>query len=363
MHKSHLLGIVLGCVLLAAVIFSGMSIDNRTFTWKQKHVSAQTDIEHPAYLVARNYQQLLECTQAILLAGEEGGTIRYYHDSDDIDAELARACAELMLRTPIGAFAVEALEMRPAPVLTYHNIRVTAKYKRSKEEIRAIHTLNSSSELQNILKPGLNDLAPSVLLSMEYYSPDLLNLEKNLATLCAATPDCAYGLSGYSIRTYPDEGLSRIVEIKFTYSLSPDEAKRRRTAAANEILRVSNQTQNDTPVTLFRFFHNHIAGTTEWEQTSSSGNTAYDVLIKKRGSAFGIAATFLQLCRAKNLSCYIVNGTYQGNAHTWNMVFLNNAWYHIDLARSCLAPENYDCFMAPSDRMDGYTWTNPPFFD
>ena len=362
MHKSPVIAIIFGCVLLITILFSGSLIDNRTFTWKEKHIPVQADIEKSADLVARNYKQLLECTEAILLAGEESGSIRYYHDSDDIDAELARACTELMLRTPIGAFAVASLEMKPVPVLTYHNIRVTVQYNRTQEEIHALRTLNSSSELQSILKPALSEQAPSVLLSMEYYSPELLNFEKNLSALCATSPDCCYGLDGYSIQTYPDEGLSRIVEIKLSYCLTPQEAEYRRTAAANEITAISNQIQSETPITLLRFLHDRIANTTKWEKNESIGNTAYDVLIEKKGSAFGIAATFLQLCRAKNLSCYIVNGTYQGSSHTWNMVFLNNTWYHIDLAQSCLSPANYDHFMVSSDNMDGYTWTNPPFF-
>lgn len=358
MHKTPLFGIILGALLILSILCSGLLIDNRSFTWQQPHTPVHSDFGDSAYLVARNHKQLLDCTEAILSAGEESGSIRYYHDTEDISSELARACTEISENTPIGAFAVESLSMAPTRVLSYHNIRVSAKYKRTPEEIASLRTLNSSSELQGLLRPALTALKPSLLLTMEYFDPELLNLEENLSSLLTSDPDCSYGLSGYSVHTYPNQGLERIVEIRFEYDCSPEEALRRRSRTQEEIQLISAQIESESVPVVLRSLHDRIVNTAKWSELSSA-NSPYHVLFEKQGTSYAFAATFFKLCRLKALPCYIVQGTYRGAPHTWNLIYLENKWHHIDLARSSLSPANYDLFMTPSDQMKDYEWKTP----
>ncbi|MBE6915505.1 MAG: hypothetical protein E7471_02605 [Ruminococcaceae bacterium] len=358
MHKTPLFGIILGILLILAILCSGLLIENRTFTWQQPHTPVRSDFGDSAYLVARNYKQLLDCTEAILSAGEDVGSIRYYHDTEDISAELAVACDEITHHTPIGAFAVESLKMEPTRVLSYHNIRVSVKYKRTEDEITSLYPLNSSSELQDILRPALTTLKPSLLLTMEYFSPELLNLAENLSSLLVSDPDCCYGLSGYSVHTYPDEGLDRIVEIRFNYDCSPEEALSRRNATTQEIQTITNQMESDRAPVILRSFYDRIVSSTEWDEASVA-KTPYHVLFENRGTSYAIAATFYKLCRAKNLPCYIVQGTYRGTPHTWNLIYLDNKWHHIDLAHGSRSPASYDLFMVSSENMKDYEWKTP----
>ncbi len=358
MHKIPLFGIILGVLLSLAILCSGLLIENRTFTWQQAHTPVHSDFADSAYLVARNYKQLLDCAEAILSAGEETGSIRYYHDTEDISSELSRACTEISENTPIGAFAVESLSMAPTRVLSYHNIRVSAKYKRTPEEIASLRTLNSSSELQDFLRPALTALKPSLILTMEYFDPKLLSLEENLSSLLSSEPDCSYGLSGYSVHTYPDHGLERIVEIRFEYDCSPEEALRRRNRTQEEIQLISAQIESESVPVVLRSLHDRIVSSVVWEETSAV-NTPYHVFFEKRGSSYAISAAFFQLCRTKNLPCYIVQGTYRNTPHTWNLIYWNNAWHHIDLARATLSPASYDHFMVSSENMKEYAWKIP----
>lgn len=361
MHKIPWVGAILGVLLLLVLLFSGQLSTNRTFTWQQPHTPIQTDSEASAYLVARNYKQLVDRAHSLLMAGETEGRIRYYDSDEEIDADLSRACAELM-NTPIGAFAVETVKMTPTPLLSYYNIQISVTYRRTADEFAALQSLDSSSDLQGILLSALNTHAPSVLLMMDYYSPDLLAFDKNLTSACAENPDCCYGLSGYRLSTYPEEGLSRIVEIELLYDTTKEEGLRRRTAAEEQIKAILAQTDLQNLETVLRTFYDRITTSTEWvSRTSSADDTPYGVLMHHKGSSFGISSTFYQLCREAGIPCYLTVGTYQGTPHTWNMVYLNNAWHHIDAARGCLSPENNVTFMIPSENMDAYSWSNPNF--
>lgn len=354
MHKFTVFGILLALVLIVTASTCGLFINGRTFSWEAAHTPSESSLEN-SYLVARNYKQLLDRAQALLLAGETTGNIRFYGTTENISADLARACTELTAGTPIGAYAVESITMTPTQMLSYQNIAVTVVYRRDFSQIASLRELESSSDLPGILQAALSASAPTVALSMDYYSPELLNFEQNLADTCAAFPDVCYGLSGYEISTFPNEGLSRIVEIRFSYDISAEEIARRRKLASDKIAAIVSKIETKDPQTAYRAFFDFIRSIAhKTERTSSSDDTPYAVLLEGHGTAFGMSATFYQLCRAASLPCYLVNGTKNGASHTWNLVFYENAWYHIDLTADGM-------FMLAGQSMHDYAWKNPDF--
>jgi tRNA U34 5-carboxymethylaminomethyl modifying GTPase MnmE/TrmE len=50
----------------------------------------------------------------------------------------------------------------------------------------------------------------------------------------------------------------------------------------------------------------------------------------KKGVCYDIASLFAAMCKTQKIPCYIVKGDYNGTAHAWNNVYINNTWYKID---------------------------------
>jgi len=358
LHKFTVFGVFLALVLIGTTLTCGLFIDGRTFSWEAAHTPSETTLEESSYLVARNYKQLLDRAQSLLLAGETSGNIRFYGTSETLSADLNRACTELTLGTPIGAYAVDSITMTPTQMFSYQSIAVSVVYRRELSEIASLRVLESSSDLPGILHTALSSNAPTIALSMDYYSPELLNFEQNLSDTCATFPDVCYGLSGYEISTFPSEGLSRIVEIRFSYDTSAEESARRRKLASDKIAAIVSEIETEDPQAAYRAFFNRIRSTAHTaERTSSTDDTPYGVLLEGRGTAFGMSATFYQLCRAESLPCYIVIGTKNGAAHAWNLVFLENSWYHIDLT----GEDPDGTILLTGAEMQGYAWKNPDF--
>lgn len=82
--------------------------------------------------------------------------------------------------------------------------------------------------------------------------------------------------------------------------------------------------------------HQKIMAIHDWITTnvqydhSLKRRTAYDALIHKSTVCSGYASLFWHLCHAAAIPCRIVTGTGKFEAHAWNMVQLDNYWYHID---------------------------------
>jgi hypothetical protein len=59
-----------------------------------------------------------------------------------------------------------------------------------------------------------------------------------------------------------------------------------------------------------------------------NSHTAYGILINKKGVCSGYAYAYRMLMKAYNIPCIIVDSPSMN--HAWNMIELNNKWYHVD---------------------------------
>lgn len=75
--------------------------------------------------------------------------------------------------------------------------------------------------------------------------------------------------------------------------------------------------------------HDWITSNVQYDHTLQR-RTAFDGLTYQSTVCSGYASLFWHLCRAAAIPCRIVTGTGKFEAHAWNMVQLDNYWYHID---------------------------------
>ena len=65
-------------------------------------------------------------------------------------------------------------------------------------------------------------------------------------------------------------------------------------------------------------------------------DTAYAALVEHSAGAKGFALAYKALCDAAGIDCIVVRGSIGGmgaGEHYWNMISLEDSWYHADLSR------------------------------
>lgn len=99
-------------------------------------------------------------------------------------------------------------------------------------------------------------------------------------------------------------------------------------------------------------YKNYLNGTIPIASYSPRG-----VLINKKAVCQGYAETFKLFMDALNIPCKFVRGATNGGGHGWNMVQINNKWYHIDVTWDDPVPDEkgrlrYNYFLIPDSKMD-----------
>lgn len=120
--------------------------------------------------------------------------------------------------------------------------------------------------------------------------------------------------------------------LQLSYRCSKDEAESMQTeidAAANKIMAAFDEHTSDYEK--LKAFHDHIVLNCTFTKESEYANTTYGALVDGYAQCEGYAFAFDYLCMKADIDCFTVTGTNpEGSLHAWNMVNMEDMWYHVD---------------------------------
>ena len=95
-----------------------------------------------------------------------------------------------------------------------------------------------------------------------------------------------------------------------------------------------------------RAFQSWIVSNFEYDFEADPFIQYFDVsktLRTKKGLCFDFAHLFAAFCRIQNIPCYVIDGTSYTNptdAHTWNRVYYDGAWWDVDITSDIVRAQN-----------------------
>lgn len=173
--------------------------------------------EDASILRTETYQGLVNAI--IYFVGERAnsGTVRLYNYTGDVDADLARACDEVLHDDPLGAFAVQNIVYSFTRILTYYEVKLTIVYGRSAATMNAIREISGVTALRQELTQMVTEQNSQRILLVSYFSGDETLVGELLALARYGKPTL-YHDPGDSfscgISFYPETGSRRIIEIR-----------------------------------------------------------------------------------------------------------------------------------------------------
>ncbi|MCD7839608.1 MAG: hypothetical protein LUG46_03155, partial [Erysipelotrichaceae bacterium] len=105
--------------------------------------------------------------------------------------------------------------------------------------------------------------------------------------------------------------------------------------------------------------YNNLAADVESCKIDPAPHISYGPLAENRGICSGLAYAFKKLMESFNIECIVVNGELdEGDAmlHAWNIVKLNNQYYHVDATCGIEQGVCFQSFMKCDSQMKRYRW-------
>lgn len=302
-------------------------------------------------LRVETYQELYSAILSLVSTGEEHAVLNLYNYTvQDLEADLARACLEVVQEDPLGAYMVDYIKHDYSLIVSYYEVNINVTYRHTTEELDSIVSVTGSSAIRRELRKTLANFSSDAVLRVSYFAEDEDYILDLVRQAYYNTPAAALGMPDVTVSLYPSSGTNRIVEISLTYPGTQESLRR----SSKELKDVAQALvlQADSAQTLF-----DIAAASLTAEENTGRNTAYDALINGIADSEGSALAYQLLCDQAGVESVIVQGTLNGNPHFWNIITQDGTQFrHVDLSAGLFSLSDAELTAAGS-----YEWSRTEY--
>lgn len=336
------------CLLLSGCSFSVLDGE---YVYTHPHEDNDSLTDNVA-VQAQNYSQLYHAMASMVEAGQAQGVIIVSgYDQRLVTADAEQAIYTLVKDHPIAAYAVADIKAELGKTGGEDALAVEISYLHDRAEIRQIKDVPSVEQAAKMIKSSLRACDVGiVLLVRNYEAVDFVQIMEDYAM---EYPEHVIEQPRVTVNVYPDSGANRVVEVNFSYQNSRDALKEMQSKVQTMFTSASLYVSADR-LEYDKYYHLYTFIMERFEyKIENSITPAYSLLMHGVGDHRAFATVYAAMCAREDLECYVVNGTRNGEAHTWNILCIDNVYCHVDLLHNSAANE----FVTLYDyQMDGYVW-------
>ena len=321
---------------LAVLLLSGCaSMLRRSYASASTHLD-YTLTQDQSILRAESYQGLVDAILYFVGERDSTGTIRLYHYTRSVEADLESARREVLEHTPMGAFAVRDITFTFSRIVSYYEIQVSLSYCRTAAEMAAVRPAVGATAIRQELSQAMARFQSEVTLRISYFSGDEQALLTQALRAYYDTPLAAFGLPSLSVSLYPTTGVQRIAHFTLRWPDSAEEL----TARSEQLLDYARQMLAQTPSSGSHPPEELVALVEQvWQFDPQGADDAYAALTGQPATHQGWALGLELLCQLAQLENMLVNGSCQGQPEYWLIVAHQGGYRH--LARTAGGPGLY----------------------
>lgn len=273
-----------------------------------------------------------------------------------LETYMQMACAHVQNDNAIGAYAVDEIVYEVGSSGAKPAVSVTVTYLHGRSEILRMDKVNTMSEAIGVISAALKNCDTDVVLLVEKYN--VLNFAQFVKDYVDAYPQFCMEMPQIKAVVYPDSGDRRVIQMSFTYQTSTDSLRNMQNGvqqifASAKLYVGENATPWQKSSQLYSFLMERYDYTIETSITPS-----YSLLLHGVGDSKAFATVYAAMCRQAGLDCEIVSGTRAGEPWYWNVLLIDDVYYHVDLLR-CLSSDGF--FVKTESQMNGYVWDYSEF--
>ena len=299
-----------------------------------------------------SYQEVRSALIQMVKNAEDTRTLSLVDfNSDQVETNLQLAIRSVLNSDPLGAYAVDNITYNLGVTGGVQAVVFTVKYNHNRSEIKSLRRVGGMAAAKTLITGALERLDAGVVFEVSgYRTTDFQQLVDDFAR---ENPDIVMEIPQVTEDIYPESGNVRIVELKFVYENSRETLKSMQTYVRPKFTAASMFISGeDAPAFKYERLYSFLMETSEYTLETSL-TPAYSLLRHSVGDSKAFATVYAAICRQSGLDCRIVTGTRAGEPWTWNLVLLDDGWFHLDLVDSYFQGSyqlRYD------QEMTGYVW-------
>ncbi|MCL2843029.1 MAG: hypothetical protein FWE28_06115 [Oscillospiraceae bacterium] len=274
---------------------------------------------------------------------------------------------DAVLQEPLGAFATRSIT--PQILSEQHGfleVELRIPFQKSAEQIAGIRSIQNPTSAMALLERMLRDGETYLAMQMPTHIADVVFLEGVLRDFYYSHALEVVLLPNIETSLYPHSGSGnqRIAEFQLYFGFGQTSLSRMRADlqyAAHSLIQDMPEyleTVYDQIVWLAAALNNRVEQVLHVAPWNPLYDTAFGALVDGVAASEGLAMAMMALLELLGIDAMVVQGELAGVAHTWNLVEIDEYFYHIDVSRLHELGPSYALFV-PDEIMlfeNDYSW-------
>lgn len=333
--------------LLIAVLLCALCGCTSIFKKDYLSVSTYVDDAHSAdsdMTRVSDYGELKNALIQMFNNHETEGRLKFTDYDGSLQNDIMMAYQEVKASNALASYAVNYISYDPSPIATYYEAAIYISYKHSESEISDIRFITGRSKLNEAFGEILSDLDTYAALRMTSATITVDEVKQAVYSAFAVDPASCVVMPELTVELHPESGVQRIIELKLDYGLPANTLKKLRSELTDKLYEISGGLSKTSEAAFALGAYNALAKGCEYDAlppaadaegsqlSSDYRSTAYGALAEGKADSLGIALAYCALCRTEGIECVVVTGTLDGEGHCWNIVKIDQTYYHVDVS-------------------------------
>jgi hypothetical protein len=357
---------VLACLIALTCLFGCDNIledDIYDVSPHQEPVATSPD----SVIEASTYSELKADILGFVSDYEDIGQIRVYSYDGDVQTDVDLACRQIMSDDPLGAYAVSEITGKATQIVSHFQVEINVRYKVTKEQLDSIITVPSIRLLQSDLKDMLSEYARIMVIRTKGITLTEENAQRYIKEIYYENPLDIVMMPVLSVDFYPENatGTDRIIVFTFGYTKYEASTLKVMQKGLNETVQNIAESVSGSDGEILLSLAERLMEIADFDAETASGGeysdqntvtTAYGALVNGSAVGEGYAMAFKALCDELGFDCDVVLGQLNGKQHAWNIVALENDYYHVDVSMCDTDGVATSFLLNDTEMAEKYSW-------
>ena len=308
--------------------------------------------------VVQNYSELRRLVFGMVNSHEASREVVFSGYTGNAVTDIAAVCNAVKTESSYGAYCVEYISYDLRQIVSSYEAKINISYLYSKDELSILQTISNHDELSKVVSAALGANEPKLVVRVNNGTADEAALTEFLDRTILNDPMAISYIPKFSVKVFDGNSSQKIYDISFQYDESIDNLKRLREMEAVLEQCTAKITQGDDGGKILSAA-DHL--NSHFNFFTDGGDTAYHALIEASANSRGISCAFKALCDRLNIECMIVDGRFDKQEHFWNIVKIDDAYYHVDISYMNTLGAEQTMFLTDSERQVSCWWNQSAY--
>ncbi len=208
-------------------------------------------------------------------------------------------------------------------------------------------TISSFDQWANAINEANKSLNDCITLNIREFDSEVYNLNKlksyDVAISAKGFIDSSFSQVTYYFDYNPNYKMLRVSEDRGLYNRLNLEEKQAFNALNNVVNQIkrNNYTDYDKELAIHDFIATSFTyGPVDVKDVPERAHSIVGLVTDGEGICEAYASTFQLMCKMAGIDSQIITGTLNGIGHMWNIVCIDNEYYHVDVTNDAPNPNN-----------------------